>query len=58
MELKAIINNAPESFSPGISNIIWVAFDNSGNTSSTYQTVNVVACGKNASDYNFIEGTD
>ncbi len=56
--IKAIINNAPESFSPGISNVIWVAFDNTGHTSSAYQTVNVVACGKNASDYNIIEGTE
>ena len=55
--IKALINNAPELFSPGISNIIWVAFDNSGHTSSAYQTVNVVVCG-NASDYNFIEGTE
>lgn len=56
--IKAIINNAPELFSPGISNVIWIAFDNSGHTSSAYQTVNVVACGKNASYYNFIEGTE
>ncbi len=56
--IKALINNAPELFSPGISNIIWVAFDNSGHTSNAYQTVNVVACGKNASEYNFIEGTE
>lgn len=56
--IKAIINNAPELFSPGISNVIWIAFDNSGHTSTAYQTVNVVACGKNASDYYLIEGTE
>lgn len=56
--IKAVINNAPELFSPGISNVLWIAFDNSGHTSTAYQTVNVVACGKNVSDYNFIEGTE
>ena len=55
--IKAIINNAPEAFSPGISTIIWVAFDNVGYTSSTSQTITVKTCGNTYSDYNIIEGT-
>jgi len=55
--IKAIINNAPDAFSPGISTIIWVAFDNVGYSSSTSQTITVKTCGNIYSDYNIIEGT-
>ncbi len=56
--IKAIINNAPEAFSPGISTIVWIAFDNVGYTSNTIQTVTVKTCGNVHSSYNIIEGTD
>jgi len=55
--IKAIINNAPEAFSPGISTIVWVAFDNVGYSSTTSQTITVKTCGNTYSDYNIIEGT-
>jgi len=55
--IKIIINNAPEMFSPGITNIIWIAFDNAGNSSTAYQKVVVNTCGQYYSDYNLIEGT-
>ncbi len=55
--IKAIINNAPDAFSPGISTIIWVAFDNVGYSSTTSQTISVKTCGNIYSDYNIIEGT-
>jgi len=55
--IKAIINNAPEAFSPGISTIVWIAFDNIGHTASTSQTITVRTCGNTYSDYNIIEGT-
>ncbi len=55
--IKEIINNAPEAFPPGITNIIWIAFDNAGHSSNVYQTINVKTCGKAYSDYNLIEGT-
>jgi len=55
--IKIIINNAPEMFSPGITNIIWIAFDNAGHSSTAYQIVTVNTCGHNYSDYNLIEGT-
>jgi Ca2+-binding RTX toxin-like protein len=55
--IKAIINNAPNAFSPGISTIVWVAFDNVGYSSSTLQTITVKTCGNTYSDYNIIEGT-
>jgi Ca2+-binding RTX toxin-like protein len=55
--IKAIINNAPEAFSPGISTIVWIAFDNIGHSSSTSQTITVQTCGNTYSDYNIIEGT-
>jgi len=55
--IKAIINNAPEAFSPGISTIVWIAFDNVGHTASTSQTITVRTCGNTYSDYNIIEGT-
>jgi len=55
--IKAIINNAPDAFSPGVSTIIWVAFDNVGYSSSASQTITVKTCGNIYSDYNIIEGT-
>jgi len=55
--IKAIINNAPDAFSIGVSTIIWVAFDNSGYDSNTSQKITVKTCGNTYSDYNIIEGT-
>jgi sugar lactone lactonase YvrE len=55
--IKAIIHNAPDAFSIGVSTIIWVAFDNVGYSSSTSQTITVKTCGNIYSDYNVIEGT-
>ena len=55
--IKAIIHNAPDAFSIGVSTIIWVAFDNVGYSSSTSQTITVKTCGNTYSDYNLIEGT-
>jgi len=55
--IKAIINNAPDAFSIGVSTIIWVAFDNTGYSSNTSQTITVKTCGNTYSDYNIIEGT-
>ncbi|MFB5604530.1 MAG: calcium-binding protein, partial [Candidatus Nitrosomaritimum aestuariumsis] len=55
--IKTIINNAPEGFKPGINNVIWIAFDNAGHSSSAYQTITVKTCGHAYSDYNIIEGT-
>ena len=55
--IKAIINNAPEMFSPGITNIIWIAFDYTGHRSIAYQKIIVNTCGNNHSDYNLIKGT-
>ena len=55
--IKIIINNAPEMFSPGITNIIWIAFDNAGHSSTASQKVVVNTCGHYYSDYNLIEGT-
>lgn len=56
--IKQIINNAPSAFHPGITNIIWIAFDNAGHSSSAYQTITVKTCGNAYSDYNLIEGTE
>jgi Ca2+-binding RTX toxin-like protein len=55
--IKVIINNAPEAFSIGINNVVWIAFDNSGHSSNTSQRITVNACGHNYSDYNLIQGT-
>lgn len=55
--IKVIINNAPEKFSLGITNIVWIAFDNKGHSSSTSQRITVNACGHNYSDYHMIRGT-
>ncbi|MFQ5476807.1 MAG: 6-bladed beta-propeller [Nitrosopumilus sp.] len=55
--IKAIINNAPDAFSPGVSTIVWIAFDNAGYSSTASQTITVKTCGNDYSDYNLIEGT-
>ena len=55
--IKIIINNAPEAFSLGITNIVWIAFDNNGHSSNTSQRITVNACGHNYSDYHMIQGT-
>lgn len=55
--IKAILNNAPEAFSLGVTTIVWIAFDNVGYSSSLSQTITVKACGHDYSDYNFIKGT-
>ena len=55
--IRAIINNAPEAFSPGVTNIVWVAFDNAGHVSTASQTVTVNVCGIMPSSYNLIVGT-
>ncbi len=55
--IKVIINNAPEEFSLGITNIVWIAFDNNGHSSSTSQRITVNACGHSYSDYYMIQGT-
>jgi len=56
--IKIIINNAPEMFLPGITNLIWIAFDNTGHSSTASQTVTVNVCGHHPSNYNLIEGTE
>jgi len=55
--IKAILNNAPEEFSLGVSKITWIAFDNAGNTIEGYQFVTVYACGQSHSNFNRIQGT-
>ena len=55
--IKVIINNAPDAFSPGITNLVWIAFDNAGHNSNTSQRITVNTCGHNYSDYNLIKGT-
>lgn len=56
--IKIIINNAPEMFLPGITNLIWIAFDNAGHSSTDTQRITVNTCGHHPSDYNLIEGTE
>jgi len=55
--IKIIINNAPEMFLPGITNLIWIAFDNAGHSSIDTQMITVNTCGHHPSDYNLIDGT-
>jgi hypothetical protein len=55
--IKAILNNAPESFSLGVNKVTWIAFDNAGNTAEAFQTITINACGNVYSDYNLITGT-
>ena len=56
--INTIINNAPARFSPGITTITWIAFDNAGNSSHDSQRITVKTCGNFYSDYNVIQGTD
>jgi hypothetical protein len=55
--IKIIINNAPDAYPPGITNLIWIAFDNAGHNSNTSQRITVNTCGNNYSSYNLIKGT-
>ena len=55
--IQAILNNAPDAFSPGETTILWIAFDTVGYTSSVSQTITIKTCGNIHSDYNIIEGT-
>ncbi len=56
--IKAIINNAPDGFSPGVSTVIWVAFDYVGYSTTALQTITVNTCGYDRSHYNIVMGTD
>ena len=56
--IKAILNNAPDYFLPGITTITWIAFDNIGYDSNTTQTITVKTCGHDSSFYNVIRGTE
>ncbi len=56
--IKDIINNAPDAYPPGISTVLWVAFDYAGYSASATQTINVQACGEDTVTYNIIEGTE
>ncbi len=53
-----ILNNAPEKFPIGTTNITWIAFDEAKNTKETYQFVTVLACGLEQSAYNVIYGNN
>ncbi len=55
--IRAIINNAPDAFAPGVATVVWIAFDNAGYSSSLSQTITIKTCGQNHSSYNLIEGT-
>ena len=52
-----ITNDAPFSFPLGNTIVTWTAVDTFGNSVNISQTVNVQACGKEASYYNMIMGT-
>ena len=56
--IQTILNNAPDELPLGVTTIMWIAFDNAGNSAHAYQTITVNACGKSYSDYNRIYGTD
>ena len=56
--IKIIINNAPEMFRLGTTNLIWIAFDYTGLSSTAPQTVTVNTCGNYHYDYNLIKGTE
>ncbi|QUC65703.1 6-bladed beta-propeller [Nitrosopumilus sp. K4] len=55
--IKTILNNAPDGLPLGVTTIMWIAFDNAGNSAHAYQTITVNACGKFYSEYNKIHGT-
>jgi Ca2+-binding RTX toxin-like protein len=52
-----ISNDAPEFFPLGETIVTWTATDESGNSFSSTQSVNVQACGNSISYYNLILGT-
>ena len=56
--IRTIISNAPEYFDVGLTTVLWIAFDNAGNSAHAYQTVTVQTCGLSYSDYNVIVGTE
>ncbi|MCV0399860.1 MAG: 6-bladed beta-propeller [Nitrosarchaeum sp.] len=55
--IKTILNNAPDGLPLGTTTIMWIAFDNAGNSSHDFQVITVNACGKYYSQYNRILGT-
>lgn len=55
--IKTVLNNAPDGLPLGTTTIMWIAFDNAGNSSHDYQIITVNACGKYYSEYNRILGT-
>ena len=65
--IKTITNNAPDEFPLGITTIMWISFDNAGNSNHSFQNITINACGRSYLEYNgiygsanddFIEGTD
>ena len=56
--IKTILNNAPDGLPLGVTTIMWIAFDNQGNSAHSFQVVTVNVCGKSYSEYNRIYGTD
>ena len=56
--IKTVINNAPDGLPLGVTTVMWIAFDNAGNSAHSFQTITVNACGKYYSEYNRIFGTD
>lgn len=55
--IKAILNNAPDGLPLGVTTVMWIAFDNAGNSAHSIQTITVNACGKPYYEYNKIHGT-
>lgn len=52
-----ILNNAPDAYPVGVTRVAWVAIDESGNKSTDYQMITVLACGEPKSFYNIVAGT-
>ena len=52
-----VTNDAPEVFPLGETTVTWTATDQSGNSVTSTQLVNVQACGNSTSYYNMIMGT-
>ena len=57
IQLAEITNDAPEVFPLGETIVTWTATDQSGNSVTSTQLVNVQACGNSTSYYNMIMGT-
>ena len=55
--IKTILNNAPDGLPLGTTTVMWIAFDNAGNSAHAFQVITVNACGKYYSEYNRILGT-